>query len=164
MNRNDKAYRIGGLCGLGLVTLFVACPVQAEEIYHWVDENGVQVFSQEPPPSTVNDSKTLDLGDGVLSQDGIGISEEDDPEGYQAHREEMDALWADIEARREARRMQQGASPSPEVIYHYVEEYDDYPYLYPGNGLRPPHRPGQRPPGMERPTPHPSPPATLKRP
>ncbi|MDZ4729574.1 MAG: DUF4124 domain-containing protein, partial [Xanthomonadales bacterium] len=35
--------------------------VQAEEIYHWVDADGVYHYSQSPPPAANSEVRTLDV-------------------------------------------------------------------------------------------------------
>lgn len=139
---------------LTFCAVVLSAPAVAVEVYQWTDENGVVHYSQFAPGDEAHEVETVRLEGGEAGDHGIGISEADDPEGYKAHREEMDALWANMEARREAERERQEQAPTTEVVYYPYETYDDYPYFYPGLGLRPPSRP-ERPP--LRPTPHPQP-------
>lgn len=154
-----------------LLALFIR-PLHAIEVYQWTDENGVVHFSQWAPDEQQGDVQTVSVDGGEGAENGLGISEEDDPEGYQAHREQMDALWSDMEARREAERERQAQASKTEFIYLQPENNYayQYPYIFPGYGNRPPNRPG-RPPHKPRPLPA-GPedpgaiikPATLKRP
>ncbi len=157
----------------GLLLAMASMSTAAMEVYRWTDEDGVVHFSQVAPGSSAEGVRTLD----VMGEDEMdshpGAENDDDPFGYKAHREEMDALWADIEKRREAARQSQAAEPVTQIVY--VREEAAYPYIYPGYGYRPPHRPG-RPPHRPRPPQRPMPeepggpgnviarPGTLKRP
>lgn len=157
-----------------LLLAWLASPVDALEVYQWTDEDGVLHFSQWAPEEDHEGVTTVNVDDGEDTANGLGISEEDDPEGYQAHREQMDALWADLEARREADRERQQQVSRTEVIY--TEPVNSYPYVFPGYGYRPGHRPPNkpgRPPNRPRPQPGVDPedpgrsgiaPGTLKRP
>ena len=147
------------IIALGLFVAIFATPVVALEVYQWTDENGVIHFSQFAPGDHIDSVETLDvLGEEELGN-GLGVSEDDDPYGYKAHREAMDDLWADMEERREAGRQRQAATPSTQIVY--VREEAEYPYVYPGYGLRPPNRP-VRPP--HRPDPPVVKPVPYKRP
>lgn len=139
--------RIAGLC----LCLAVLCPAAyAAEIYQWTDENGVVHFSQSPPEESVEDMRTVNV-DGGEGNNGLGISEQDDPEGYQAHREEMDALWSDLEERQEAARSQPEPQPAPEYIY-VGNEWDYTDSIWPV--YRPWPRPPNHRPRPPRPRPH----------
>lgn len=153
---------------IGVLLALGSAPAVALEIYQWTDEDGVVHFSQVAPENEQDRVTTLDvLGQEELGSDAA-VSEDDDPFGYKAHREEMDALWADIEKRRESARERQATEPAPQIVY--VREEASYPYIYPGYGYRPPHRPPGRPPHRPRPPRPEEPdvvvprPATLKRP
>lgn len=146
----------------GLLAAAIAFPAPALEVYQWRDENGVIHFSQWAPDEAVENVETIRVEDGGEKDYGIGVSEQDDPDGYQAHREEMEALWAGIEARREAERERQARAPTTEIVYYPYESYDDYPYLFPGFGLPP--LPPDRPPHRPRPRPEPLPSVPYKRP
>ncbi|MDX1556555.1 MAG: DUF4124 domain-containing protein, partial [Xanthomonadales bacterium] len=136
---------------VGALLAVTSLCAQAVEVYQWTDENGVVHFSQWAPGDTVEEFETVRVSDGSAPDNGIGISEADDPEGYQAHREEMDALWADIEAKREADRDRQASQPSTQIVYVYDDDEYGYPFFYNGYYKRPPfNRPG-RPPMRPRP-------------
>jgi len=123
-------------------------PAVALEVYQWTDENGVVHFSQVAPENDIASVKTHE----ILGQEELGsepaANEEDDPYGFKAHREEMDALWAEREERRKAARESEPPQPTTQVIV--VREEPVYPYVYPAYGYRPPYRPG-RPPLRPRP-------------
>lgn len=139
---------------LGLCAATTAAPCMAIELYQWTDEEGVIHFSQWAPAEAVEGVEIVSVEGGGETDNGLGISEADDPEGYQAHRESMDALWADMEASREEERQRQRNAPSREVVYYPSEPSYGYPYVFPGYGLRPPLRP-ERPPNLPKPTPLP---------
>ncbi len=141
------------LLSVFLLAFFIQ-PLHAIEVYQWTDANGVVHFSQWAPDDQQGDVQLVSVDGGEGAENGLGISEEDDPEGYLAHREQMDALWADMEARREAERERQSQAARTELIYVQPESgyAYDYPYIFPGYGNRPPHRPG-RPPHKPRPLP-----------
>lgn len=83
-----KAAKTPALCGLVLGGLLVA-PLQADEIYKWVDEDGVTHYSQEPPPS----------GDATP----VGVDAPPDEE-VERERREMEETGERLEAQREERR------------------------------------------------------------
>lgn len=137
------------MVALGICAVLVALPGMAIELYQWTDEDGVVHFSQWAPGEEVENVETVSVEGGGETDNGLGISEADDPEGYQAHREGMDALWAELEARREEERQRQRSAPTRDVVYYPSEPGYGYPYVYPGYGLRPPHRP-DRPPNRPK--------------
>jgi hypothetical protein len=146
----------------GFLAITACAPALAIEVYQWTDDNGVVHFSQWAPDDGVKGVETVSVEGGVQQDNGIGISEADDPQGYQAHREEMELLWAEIEARREAERERQARAPSTEIVYVPSEPRYEYPYFGPGFGLLPPFRP-DRPPHRPKPE-QPLPSVPFKRP
>lgn len=116
-------------CCVAMIAALSAAPVAAVEVYQWTDENGVVHFSQWAPDEQVADVATIDVDDA--GDNGLGISEEDDPDGYQAHREEMAALWSQIEDRRAAAQSRPDPLPATEVIFvgsepgYEVFDWDD---------------------------------------
>jgi hypothetical protein len=142
---------------LGTTAAAIAAPGFALEVYQWTDKDGVIHFSQWAPAGDVNGVETLDIQGGGKQDNGLGVSEDEDPDGYQAHREEMDALWDDIAKRREAAREKQ-SSVQTQVVYQDQDPGYLYPY-YPRR-FRPGHRPGDhpdRPGGGGPPGPRPGP-------
>jgi hypothetical protein len=130
------------------VTLSLApWPLSAVEVYQWTDENGVVHFSQWAPTEPGKDVSTLVL-DGNPPP---GYNPEEDLYNVEANQKYMEALWSDLDARREAGKNQSGAGE--QVIQQTVApEYGVwpmYPYgQFPSN--RPPHRP-DRPVRPEQP-------------
>lgn len=139
---------------LALVLGLYVMPVFALGVYKWTDEAGVVHYSQTAPEEDHEGVEMIDLEADPEAGNGLGISEEDDPEGYQAHREEMDALWADIEEKRERARERRDKQERTEVVY--VQSEPQNSYVYPWHGYRPPHKPG-RPPHRPQPLPAPEP-------
>ncbi len=80
--------KMPALCGLA-VGLALAAPLQADEIYKWVDEEGVTHYSQQPPPS----------GDAAR----VGVDKPPDEE-IERERQEMQETGERLEAQREERR------------------------------------------------------------
>jgi len=76
------------LSGLAL-GLVLSAPLQADEIYKWVDEEGVTHYSQQPPLS----------GDAAR----VGVDSPPDEE-LERERQEMEATGERLKARREERR------------------------------------------------------------
>lgn len=80
--------KVHALVGLAL-GLALAAPLQADEIYKWVDEEGVTHYSQQPPPS----------GDAAR----VGVDRPPDEE-IERERQEMEETGERLDARREERR------------------------------------------------------------
>lgn len=76
------------LCGFAFALVLVA-PLQAGEIYKWVDEDGVTHYSQQPPPS----------GDAAR----VGVDRPPEEE-IERERQEMEETGERLDARREERR------------------------------------------------------------
>ncbi len=76
------------LCGFAL-GLVLSVPLQADEIYKWVDEEGVTHYSQQPPPS------------GDATRVGVDTPSEEE---VQRERQEMEEIGERLEAQREERR------------------------------------------------------------
>jgi hypothetical protein len=127
---------------IGMAVAALPLSASAFEVYQWTDQNGVVHFSQWAPADNVKNVERLDVPGGGEQDNGIGISEADDPEGYQAHRDQMDALWDDIDKRREAAKEKQ-SSVQTQVVYQNQDPNYVYPY-YPRR-FHPGHRPGNRP-------------------
>lgn len=149
--------------GFLITAIMLACLAQsaaAVEVYQWTDENGVVHFSQWAPEGQGENVETVFVEGEEGAANGLGISEEDDPEGYAAHREQMAALRSDMEARREAEQERREQASRAQVVYLPPENTT---YFYPGYGYRPPNRPANRPPGRppnrppDRPRPQPQP-------
>ena len=126
---------------LALLAIVASGTSAAQEIFHWVDENGVPNFSQERPAGSVQEFSELYLEDTTPAD----YDPEQDIYGIEEQAERMQALREDMEKRREENREREKY-----VVQQPVQQYRDpyqfysrplwYPPLYP----KPPHRP--RPP------------------
>ena len=131
-----------------LVLSLGAAGVAAQEIYRWVDADGVTHFSDTPPQTDIGEVETIDIeinapAAGEVREDLFNI--EATAARMQAIRDELDE---DLDARRDRQR-----SVSPPVV-----QYPEYPYYGVGYGF-PLH---SRPPGLR--PPHPRPPRPEPRP
>lgn len=134
-----------------LLAVIASANIAASEIYHWVDENGVSHFSQQPPAKDIQNVSTQTIRDAAPS-DGV-LAE--DIYDTKAHEERM-AEWRKerTQERKDARDRKQQAANQQALKYPQPESYGRYPYLYP-----PIHRPRPRPPfNPERPIFNPRPP------
>ena len=136
------------------LTGFPLCVAEAQEIYRWVDENGVINFSDRAPPAAPEAGvSTLKLEDSRSA----AYDPDQDLFNIQATLARTQALREELQEQRSALRERQPSQPvtvqSPEKS---VPGYSwGYPYGYPP--LRPGGKPPFRPP--QRPTPQPEPPA-----
>ncbi len=144
--------RATGIITWLLLAMLASAQLAASEIYHWVDENGVSHFSQQPPDKNTPNVSTQKIrdtspSDGVLAEDIYDTK---------AHEERM-AEWRKQreQERKDARDRKQQAARQ-QLTYPQPESYGRRPYLYPPI-YRPPHRPPNRP---ERPIFNPRPPTT----
>ena len=148
--------------------LLIACSLNllpgasawAQEVYRWVDEDGVVNFSDTAPPAADEAFATLRLEDTTPK----GYDPEQDLYNVAAQAERMQALREDMERQREERRERLRDAParSPEQYPEGVRY--GYPYGYPAYA-RPPARPPERPPiGPRPPRPEPYETSTLKPP
>ena len=143
-------------CSLGM---FYAAPALAQEVYRWVDENGVVNFSDAAPPAADASANvnTVTLEDTTPKD----YDPEADIYNVAGQAERMQALRDQMEKDREARREQQSRAPQqPAVPYERGASYG-YPYSFPAYG-RPPYRPPAKPPS--RPVPEPYETSTLRPP
>jgi hypothetical protein len=121
-----------------VLSLILAPRVFATEIYHWVDENGVQNFSQNLPTGDVSGVSRLNLPDTRPSD----FDPEEDRYGTAAQAERMSALREEMAERREAARERRERESQQQVV-RYQEPVRRYahPYWYPPIYPRPPLRP-----------------------
>ena len=129
-------------CSLGA---FCADSVPAQDVYRWVDENGVVNFSDTAPAAAAAGIETMVLEDSRPSD----YDPEEDIYNVAAQAERMAALREEMAAEREARRERQREAPQPPVQYHQGVQYG-YPFSFPAYA-RPPGKPPGRPPGGGRP-------------
>lgn len=138
---------------------FILNGAAAQEVYRWVDENGVVNFSDKAPVVATGNSdvNTLTLQDAAPTD----YDPEEDIYNVAAQAERMQALRDEMAKDREARREQQSRVPQqPAVPYERGVSYG-YPYSFPAYG-RPPYRPPAKPPS--RPVPEPYETSTLRPP
>ena len=129
------------------VLAFLACgPVYANEIYRWVDENGVVNFSQTAPPSQDVAPEVVEIEEDRPSDwdpeaDIYGVEEQ--AARMLARREEMDK-------KRQERIDQKNREQSLTAPQYREPETYNYPFFW-GTGIRPmppllPRPPVARPP------------------
>lgn len=140
-----------------------AVPAMADQVYRWVDENGVVNFSDTAPGSAQAGAEvnTLTLEDTAPRDYDPG----QDIYNVAAQAERMQALRDEMEQEREARREQQRRIQSQPAAPYPSGVNDGYPYEFPAYGrppLEPPGRPPARPPS--RPVPEPYDTSTLRPP
>ena len=123
---------------LALLALIASSAAAAQEIFHWVDENGVPNFSQEQPAGEIPGLSKVYLEDTTPPD----YDPEEDLYGVEAQAERMNALREDMEKRREAGRQRQKT-----IVQQPVQQYRDpyrfysLPRLYPPIYPKPPPKP-----------------------
>jgi hypothetical protein len=127
---------------------FMLNGVEAQEVYRWVDENGVVNFSDKAPVVATANAvvNTLTLQDSTPTD----YDPEEDIYNVAAQAERMQALRDEMAKDREARREQQNSAPRQAVTPYQKGVNYGYPYgypVYPRPPLRPPARP--EPPAPE---------------
>ena len=131
---------------------FPPAAAEAQEVYRWVDENGVVNFSDRAPPDAAEAGvSTLTLEDSRPA----GYDPEQDVFNIEATAERTQARREALQQEREALRERQASQP---VVVQYPEQSNTgyswgYPFGYPplGPGGKPPFRPPQRPPTQPEP-------------
>ena len=139
---------------LVLLAMIASATVSADEIYHWIDENGVQNFSQTQPAGNTAGVSKMNLADTTPAD----YDPEEDRYNVQAQAERMSALRDEMEQRRDDAREREKIADQQQVIQYRepVRSYSHgiwYPPVYP----RPPLKP-------ELPIEVPAPTATLRPP
>jgi len=105
---------------ISLLAIVAGAAASAQEIYHWVDENGVQHFSQTAPAGGINNVSTLTLADSTPPD----FDPDEDRYGVEAQAERMKAMREEMEKRREERReAQRNAAQQPVVQYQQPARY-----------------------------------------
>jgi len=142
------------------VMLLGVAPVVAQEIYRWVDANGVVNFSDTAPGAETPGIST------VVLEDIRPADYDPEPDVYDVagQSERMQALREEMARERDARReREQTASHTESPSYDGPVQYG-YPVRYPLYP-RPPMRPPARPPtGPQPPRPEPYETSTLRPP
>ena len=103
------------------------------EVYHWVDEQGVDHYSQERPPAEVTGVRVLLLEDTTPTE----FDPEEDLYGVEEQAIRMAALREEMQQRREAAAERERTAPRPPVVI-YPEPYTSWPWLTPAYPWRPP--------------------------
>jgi hypothetical protein len=144
------------------LAVLASANLSASEIYHWVDEDGVQHFSQQPPGSDTSNVSKQVLEDTAPPGDG----QVEDVYNLAVHKEHM-AEWREErdKQREEARKNKKLAANQQPQRSTETDGYYPWPYwrrpIYGKPPYRPPHRPPYRPPdNSERPIFNPRPPTT----
>jgi hypothetical protein len=137
-----------------LYTLLLACsPIMfcdsaswAQEVYRWVDENGVVNYSDTAPRAVHEDIDTLQLDDTTPA----GYDPSEDRYHVAAQAERMQALREEMEKQREQQRERLRSRPAQTPQQYPQGVRYGYPYGYPVYP-RPPNRPpvDPRPPRPE---------------
>jgi hypothetical protein len=137
------------------LTGFQLRAAEAQEIYRWVDENGVVNFSDRAPPAAP------EAGVSMLTLEEsrpAAYDPEQDLFNIQATLERTQALRKQLAEQRTARRESAGVRPSAAAQSAAQSNYG-YPYGYPPLYPRPPFGPGGKPPPRpDQPPPQPVPP------
>ena len=130
--------RISTIIILASLAILASSKMAAQEIFHWIDENGVPNFSQERPAGNVDGLNKMYLENTAPTD----YDPEEDIYGIEEQAERMQALREDMEKRRQENREREKY-----VVQQPVQQYRDpyqfysrrlwYPPLYP----KPPHRP-----------------------
>jgi hypothetical protein len=151
-------------------TLLAAAPLHAQQLYRWVDENGVVNFGDQPP-SKAKDAKRIDPEGRVTVVPGLSkeemqrAAEIDERRRAQAQKAEAERRAARAAA---AQAQAQAPAPQPQVVEQPADGYfvdgvwvpwgPRPPGWAPGQTLpRPPVRPTPQPPVRPVPLPEPLP-------
>lgn len=129
---------------LVLLALVAGTNVAATEIYHWVDEDGVQHFSQYPPTGNVANVSSQKLVDATPPGDGKGVYD------VEAHQKQMAAWREKLAKDRKEARERNRQRPQQPIRYTQPQQRSYWPYWYPPVYPRPPHKPW---PPIQKPTP-----------
>ena len=125
---------------LVLLATIASTAAVANEVFSWIDENGVQNFSQKPPDGKIAGVSQLNLVD-TTPQD---YDPEEDRYGVQAQAERMSALRDEMDQRRDDAREREKIAAQQQVI-QYREPVRSYshgfwnPPVYPRPPLKPEH-------------------------
>ncbi len=148
------------VCLVFIGTALAGPAVMADQIYHWVDEQGINHYSQSPPPEAASPVETLEV-DGSQPD---SYDPNEDRYNVAAQAEAMQALRDEMaESRKNRRQVQPAAAQNTVIYYPEPENYNEILYP-PGYRPRPPrpHPPGNRPGRPPKPSNPPAevPPAT----
>jgi hypothetical protein len=135
---------------LALLAAFVPALAVCQEVYKWVDENGVVHYSTEAPPSEAQDVSRIEL-----EQPSPLAESADDPFNIEATAQRTQALREDMEQRRERQRAErlerEKIAARQQVVHHYTPGHYVSPWwgapVYPVQPIEPvpPLRPQPEP-------------------
>ena len=144
-------YRATKITILTALTIFGGTKVTASDIYRWVDENGVQHFSQYQPVGDIPNVSLQKLEQTTSAEDG----RVEDIYNVEEHEKRM-AAWREDkkQARKDARERKTLATQQQPIRYQEPVRNYWYPPIYSRPPNRPPNRPPQKPePPIEKPRP-----------
>jgi len=134
-------YRTTIISTLAALAVFSCTQLLATEIYSWVDENGVQHFTQYRPGGDTPNVSTQQLEDTAPPGDG----QPEDVYNLEEHEKRMAAWREEREQNRKDARESKQQAPQQQV--RYPEQNNRYirPYWYPPIYGRPPVKPPPKP-------------------
>lgn len=128
-----------------LLALIISFPLAAEQVYQWVDEDGVTHFSQWAPDNTVDGLSKIVLTDTTPAN----YDPEEDRYSIKALADQIESMRAQIEQKREEHRRRQSETNQQTIV-----QYQNYDSNYGTSAWYPPplHRPPDIPERPEPPT------------
>ncbi len=128
---------------LVLLILAASGPLAANEIYHWIDADGVNHYSQSPPPPASGEVRTLEV-DGAQpasydpNEDRYNVAAQ--AEATQAFRDKL--------AENRKNREKEPVNTAENTVIYYPEPDSGNAFLYPPDYRpQPPNRPPRPRPG-----------------
>jgi len=141
-----NTFRVTRIVTLAALLVITGTKVLASEIYHWVDENGVQHFSQYKPAGDVPNVSQQVLKDATPPGDG------EDVYNVEEHEKRM-AAWREERDKKREEARERNSKQQP-IKYRESEREYGRGYWYPPVYGRPPYKPPQKPiPPIEKPRP-----------
>lgn len=135
---------------LTLLAAFVPALAFGQEVYKWVDEDGVVHYSTEAPPSDAQNVSRIEL-----EQPSSPSESAEDPFNIEATAQRTQALREDMEQRRERQRAErlerEKIAARQQVVHHYSPGHYISPWwgapVYPVQPIEPvpPLRPQPKP-------------------
>ncbi len=125
MGNRTLLQRCSAVCFCALV-LVAAGPLQAVEVYRWVDDDGVINFSQMAPIQSVNAVNRLTLIETLL----VSADPHDNPYAIEQTAQRTREIRAGMDERREARRERQRARELAEQYAALYEQHYSQPVRY----------------------------------
>ena len=141
-----NTFRVTRIVTLVVLAVFASINAPASEIYHWVDENGVQHFSQYKPAGDVPNVSQQIMKDATPPGDG------EDVYNVEEHEKRM-AAWREERDKKREEARERNSKQQP-IKYREPERVYGRGYWYPPVYGRPPYRPPHKPiPPIEKPRP-----------